>query len=249
MRRYGWSSLLVTVAIAATMSTIPSKAADAPVTFTKDVLPILQKNCQSCHRPGQIAPMSLLTYDEARPWARSIKTKVDSRQMPPWFADPKSGHFANDRSLAQQDIDTLVKWADAGAPRGNDADAPAAVQWPTDGWQVKPDLIVRGPEFRVPARPEKNVIEWTTMIIPSGFTKDTWVTSMEITPSDFSASGSNSLRSSASEAGTKSTHLNQWTVFCWAKAGLRPLARMPAMPVDATAAALPASLITLRRLV
>ena len=186
MRRYGWSSLLVTVAIAATMSTIPSKAADAPVTFTKDVLPILQKNCQSCHRPGQIAPMSLLTYDEARPWARSIKTKVDSRQMPPWFADPKSDHFANDRSLAQQDIDTLVKWADAGAPRGNDADAPAAVQWPTDGWQVKPDLIVRGPEFRVPARPEKNVIEWTTMIIPSGFTKDTWVTSMEIKPSDFS---------------------------------------------------------------
>jgi hypothetical protein len=187
MRRYAWSGLLAAVAaIAATTISTHAADTDLPVTFARDVLPILQKNCQSCHRPGQIAPMSLLTYEEARPWARSIKTKVESRQMPPWFADSQHGQFANDRSLSQRDIDTLVKWADGGAPRGNDAEAPSAVQWPTDGWQVKPDLIVRGPEFRVPARPEKNVIEWTTMIIPSGFTKDTWVTSMEIKPSDLS---------------------------------------------------------------
>jgi len=183
MRRYGLAGALIVAAAVAQTGVVP-KAADAPVTFTKDVLPILQKNCQSCHRPGQIAPMSLLTYEEARPWARSMKTKVESRLMPPWFADPAHGEFANDRSLAQRDIDTIVKWADAGAPRGSAADAPPPVQWPENGWQIKPDVIVRGPEFRVPAQIDRNVIEWTTVVIPSGFTKDTWVTSMELKPSE-----------------------------------------------------------------
>src|SRR5579863_3230967 len=98
------------------------------VTFTKDVLPVLQKNCQSCHRPGQIAPMSLMNYQEARPWAKAIKTAVTTKKMPPWFADPNYGHFINDRSLKQSDIDTLVKWADSGAAEGNPKDGPAAVQ-------------------------------------------------------------------------------------------------------------------------
>ena len=105
-------------------STSPS-AADAPVTFHKDVLPILQKNCQSCHRPGQIAPMSLVTFRDARPWARAMKTKVESRQMPPWFADPHYGKFSNDRSLSRRDIDTIVAWVDSGAAKGNDRDLPA----------------------------------------------------------------------------------------------------------------------------
>src|ERR1700756_896884 len=98
------------------------------VTFTKDVLPILQKNCQSCHRPGQVAPMSLLTYKDARPWAKAIKAAVTTRKMPPWFADPNYGHFANDRSLKQSDIETLAKWADSGAAEGDPKDAPARVQ-------------------------------------------------------------------------------------------------------------------------
>src|ERR671935_1829895 len=89
--------------------------ASTQVTFNKDVLPILQKNCQNCHRPGQIAPMSLITYKEARPWAKAMKAAVVSRKMPPWFADPQYGHFTNDRSLAQSDIDTIVKWVDGGA--------------------------------------------------------------------------------------------------------------------------------------
>src|SRR5262245_2568809 len=84
------------------------------VTFSKDVLPILQKNCQACHRPGQIAPMSLLTYSEARPWAKAVKAAVVARKMPPWFADQAYGHFLNDRSLKQSDIDTIAKWADTG---------------------------------------------------------------------------------------------------------------------------------------
>src|ERR1043165_4715897 len=158
------------VAAAATRTTM---AADVTPTFTKDVLPILQTNCQSCHRPGQIGPFSLLTYESTRPWARSIKTKVASRQMPPWFADAPHGTFSNDRSLTQQQIDTIVKWVDAGAPQGDAKDAPPPLEWAPSGWQTTPDLIVRGPEFRVPARPDKNVIEWTTVLVPSGFTHDT----------------------------------------------------------------------------
>ena len=182
MLRYGLVALLVGGA-AFVAGDISMSAADAPATFTKDVLPILQKNCQSCHRPGQIGPMSLLTYQDARPWARSIKAKVESRQMPPWFADPQHGEFANDRSLPQADIDTIAKWADGGAPQGDPKDAPPAIEWPADGWQIKPDIIVRGPEFRVPARTPQDVIEWATFLIPSGFTKDTWITSLEIKPS------------------------------------------------------------------
>src|SRR5215831_15778751 len=85
------------------------------VTFNKDVLPILQKNCQTCHRPGEIAPMSLLTYKDARPWAKAMKNAVVSRQMPPWFADPNYGHFANDKTLSDASIKTLVAWTDGGA--------------------------------------------------------------------------------------------------------------------------------------
>src|ERR1051326_9486724 len=94
------------------------------VTFNKDVLPILQRNCQSCHRPENIAPMSLLTYDSARPWAKAMKAAVSSRKMPPWFADPQSGHFSNDPSLKQEEIATIVQWVDSGAPQVDPRDAP-----------------------------------------------------------------------------------------------------------------------------
>ena len=107
--------LLVLAGFAVAVST-QTTGQSSPVTFAKDVLPILQKNCQSCHRPGQIAPMSLLSYKDTRPWAKAIKTAVTMRKMPPWFADPKYGHFTNDSSLKQSEIDTLVKWADSGAP-------------------------------------------------------------------------------------------------------------------------------------
>src|SRR5215510_12656511 len=91
-------------------------------TFTKDIAPILQKNCQSCHRPGQAAPFSLLAYEQARPWAKAIKAAVLRKKMPPWYADPQYGRFENDPSLSQQEIDTLASWADAGAPMGNPKD-------------------------------------------------------------------------------------------------------------------------------
>ena len=97
----------------------------ASVTFHKDVESILQKNCQSCHRPGQIAPMSFLSYDSVRPWAKAIKNAVASKKMPPWFADEGKHAFSNQRKLTQAEIETLSAWADGGAPEGNPKDAPA----------------------------------------------------------------------------------------------------------------------------
>src|SRR5262245_26043898 len=99
-------------------------------TFHKDVEGILQRNCQTCHRPGQMAPMSLLSYQDARPWARAMKTAVTSGKMPPWFADPKYGPYLNDRSLKREEIDAIARWADAGAPEGDAKDAPPAMPWP-----------------------------------------------------------------------------------------------------------------------
>jgi hypothetical protein len=99
-------------------------AADS-ITFHKDIEPILQNNCQSCHRPGQAGPMSLLSYENVRPWAKAMKNAVVTRKMPPWFADARYGHFANDRSLKQTDIDTIARWADRERPRAT-LDAPVA---------------------------------------------------------------------------------------------------------------------------
>ena len=152
-----------------------------PLTFNKDVLPILQKNCQTCHRPGQAAPMSFLTYKDTRPWAKAMKAAVAARKMPPWFADPQYGHFINDRSLKQSEIDIIAKWADTGAAEGDPKDAPLAVVWPV-GWQIKPDVIVEGPSYDVPAHPKNDVIEWISVTVPSGFKEDTWITSVQIKP-------------------------------------------------------------------
>jgi len=131
-----------------------ARAADpfSSVTFFKDVLPILQKNCQSRHRPGQVAPMSLISHKDARPWAKAIKTAVTTRQMPLWFADPKYGHFTNDRSLKKTEIDTLAKWADTGAVAGDAKDAPPPVQWPKEGWTIQPESVMELPPHDVPAR-------------------------------------------------------------------------------------------------
>jgi hypothetical protein len=156
----------------------PAGPAPAPITFTKDVLPILQKNCQSCHRPGEVAPMSFLTYESTRPWVRAIKAAVVAKKMPPWFADPQHGQFSNDRSLKPTEIETLVRWVDTDAPRGDPDDAPPPVQWP-DSWQIMPDHVVTVPPYVVAA---EGTIEWGYIVIPSGFTKDTWVTSIEIRP-------------------------------------------------------------------
>jgi hypothetical protein len=152
-----------------------------PVTFNRDVAPILQKHCQSCHRPGQAAPMALLTYQDARPWAKAIRNAVASRKMPPWFADSRYGHFTNDPSLPETEVETLVNWANDGALEGDPRGLPPRVEWAEGGWQIQPDVIVSLPAYRVPA---KGIVDWTYVTVPSGFAKDTWVTSIEILPGD-----------------------------------------------------------------
>jgi mono/diheme cytochrome c family protein len=139
-------------ALAAAQSTTN---ATRQVTFTKDVAPILQRSCQSCHRAGELAPMSLVTYEEVRPWARAIKTRVTNREMPPWHLDRHIGvqNFKDNPSLTDEEIATIGKWVDAGSPRGNPADMPPPRQFADSSqWQIgKPDVIVKFPTYKVPA--------------------------------------------------------------------------------------------------
>jgi hypothetical protein len=154
---------------------------DRPATFNKDVLPVLQKNCQTCHRPGEAVPMSLLTYQEARPWAKAIKAAVLSHKMPPWFADAKYGHFQNEKRLTEAETKVLVNWADNGAPEGDAKEKPAALQF-TEGWNIKPDITFEMPNaFEVP---EKGILEYQYIVVPTHFDKDTWVTAAEVRPGD-----------------------------------------------------------------
>ena len=119
---------------------IGTQALAATPTFYKDILPLLQKNCQSCHRTGEIGPMPLTDYRSTRPWAKSIKAAVVTRKMPPWFADPGYGHFANDRRLKEDEINMFVSWVNAGAPEGDVKDSPATVHW-RQGWGISPDVV------------------------------------------------------------------------------------------------------------
>jgi hypothetical protein len=158
-----------------------ARAADAPVTFTKDVAPILYKSCVECHRPTMFAPMSLLTYDEARPYARSIKQRVVGRIMPPWGADPAHGEFKNDPRLSQAEIDTIAAWVDGGAVKGNDADLPKAPQF-AEGWTIgKPDAVfTMEEEYDIPAT---GVIPYQYLRVPTHLTEDKWIQAIEIRPS------------------------------------------------------------------
>src|SRR5277367_5587630 len=148
---YSAAGVLGFVALAfCTGGPIPQKSS-AP-TFYKDVLPILQDHCQSCHRPGEVAPMPLVTYEQTRPWAGAMAHAVGMRMMPPWFADPRYGHFADDVSLSDQQIATISAWAAAGAPAGDPHDAAAPRKW-TEGWNIpQPDLVVKMPKaVKIPA--------------------------------------------------------------------------------------------------
>jgi Copper type II ascorbate-dependent monooxygenase, C-terminal domain len=162
-----------------TMGTVPAAAAGAP-SFSKEVAPILFKNCANCHRPGEIAPMALLTYDQARPWAKSIREKVLSGQMPPWHSSEPHGTFVNDRRLTDAEKSTLIAWVDAGAPQGDAKDLPPAPQF-AEGWQIgKPDLVLSMPKsYDVPA---SGTIEYQLFTIPTNFTEDKWVQAIEVRP-------------------------------------------------------------------
>src|SRR5918912_870421 len=164
----------VTVAAAPAGPTVP--------TFTKDVAPIVFDKCASCHRPGEVAPMTLLSYEDARPWAKAIKNKVVAREMPPWFADPDHTlKMRNDRSLSKDQIDTIVKWVEAGAPKGNDADLPPPPKF-AEGWTAgrEPDYILEMPvEFAIPAEGELGVQMFYS---PVPFKEDRFAEILEIRP-------------------------------------------------------------------
>jgi hypothetical protein len=146
-------------------------------TFNKNILPILQKNCQGCHRPGEIAPMSLMSYQDSRPWAKAIKAAVATKKMPPWFAE--LGHFANAPTLSDADVKTLSAWADNGAPEGSAKDAPPPIRF-QDGWNIKPDMVVEMPkEFHVAAT---GTINYQDFLVKVNFPEDTWVVAAEMRP-------------------------------------------------------------------
>src|ERR1035438_1326914 len=155
--------------------------ANVPV-FYRDVLPILQSHCQKCHRDGEIAPFPLVTYAQARPYAAEIRNQTGARNMPPWFADPCCGHFANDPSLAPEQIATLAAWADAHAPAGNPRAAPPEAHW-SRGWNIdKPDAVFEMP--RPIELTSEGDVPYTYVIIPTHFTEDRWVRMSEVRPSN-----------------------------------------------------------------
>jgi len=150
-------------------------------TFYKDILPILQEHCQVCHRKGEVAPIPFVTYEQTRPWSTALKQILQSRLMPPWFADPRYGTFSNDPSLTPQQIAVVAAWVDAGAPAGSPTDAPQPRRW-VEGWNIpEPDKIVQMPQ-RV-SLPATGDVEYIYEIVPTGFTEDKWVQMSEIRPS------------------------------------------------------------------
>jgi hypothetical protein len=187
-QRIGAATLGVALACAG-----PVLAADKvakPVTFSKDVAPILQAKCQDCHQPNSIAPMSLITYEEARPFARAIRTRVASRQMPPWHIDRSVGvrQFKNDMSLTDEQIETIVRWVDSGAPQGNPADMPPPKALVTDNeWQGvrdgygPPDLVIRSPEYTMPA---KHQDVWYRPMSDIPIAEPRWARMVEIRPTN-----------------------------------------------------------------
>ncbi len=159
-------------------------ASTAAPTFTKDIAPIFFKNCAECHRPGEVAPMSLMNYKEVRPWAKAIREKVVSREMPPWHADPNHGQWANDKRMSQKDIDTIVAWIESGAKEGDPKDMPPAPKF-AKGWQIgEPDVVFQMPEeFTVPS---EGTVPYMYFTVPSGFTEDKYITAMEARAGDLS---------------------------------------------------------------
>jgi len=149
-------------------------------TFYRDVLPILQSHCQNCHRSGEVAPMPLVTYAQTKPWAPGMAAEVAMKMMPPWFADPRFGHFANDSSLTGNQIAIFSAWAEAGAPAGDEHDAPPPPKW-AEGWNIPPpDRIITMPTpVRLPAQGE---VEYTYEIVPTHFAEDRWVQMSELRP-------------------------------------------------------------------
>jgi len=169
--------LLIVVSLIAGAATVPAQSPATP-TFSKDIAPILYRNCVTCHRPGEIAPMSLLTYEQARPFARSIRDRVELGTMPPWHAEAAPGTFSNERRLTAAEKETITRWANGGAPQGDPKNMPPVPVFP-EGWTIgKPDAIVAMSEpYEVPAA---GTINYQYFSVPTNFSEDKWVQAIEI---------------------------------------------------------------------
>ena len=193
-RLYGWpiARLCAALFIGLVAVSAPALAAgdtpSSPVTFSRDIAPIFQEKCQQCHQPNSIAPMSLITFENVRPWARSIRQRVVTRQMPPWHIDPSVGvqKFKNDMSLSDAQIDTIVRWVDAGAPEGDPKDMPRPKPLVTDNeWQAvrdgfgPPDLVIRSSEYTMPA---KHQDVWYRPMSDLPLSEPRWARMVEIRP-------------------------------------------------------------------
>jgi hypothetical protein len=179
------AGILVTGVLAAAPAQAQQSAGTLTPTFSKDVAPILYAHCTTCHRPGEIAPMSLLTFKDARPWARSMATHVARGTMPPWHADPAHGQFANERRLTEAHKSTIVSWANGGAPEGDPKDLPQLPQY-ADGWRIgQPDAILSMQEdYPIPAT---GTIPYQYLEVPANFAEDRWITSWEMRPGNRAA--------------------------------------------------------------
>lgn len=183
-------SLAATMTFAVAISAAGHLGAQAPAqtasggsvpTYSKDVAPIFYKNCTGCHRAGEIGPMPLVSYQDARPWARSIALRIKEQTMPPWHADPSHGEFVNDRRLSEADRNTILQWANGGSPEGNKADLPALPKF-ADGWQIQPDAVLAMQEdYPVP---ERGTVEYKYFEVPTNFTEDKYITAYEVRPGE-----------------------------------------------------------------
>jgi hypothetical protein len=186
MPKLRFASVFALVLLALPLLTY-AETTNTAITFTKDIAPIFQEKCQACHRTDSIAPMSLVTYEETRPWAKAIRERIITRQMPPWHIDKTVGiqKFKNDRSLSDAQIDTIVKWVDAGAPKGDDKDMPSPKQWPDEskwnfaGLYGPPDLVIKSPDWTVPPVGQD---AWFKPVIATGITEPRYVRAIEIRP-------------------------------------------------------------------
>ena len=177
----------VSLGLAALSCALPLIAADSTPTFSKDVAPIFQAKCDECHHAGTAAPMSLETYAQSRPWAKSIRERVVTRNMPPWHIDKTVGvqHFQNDRSLSGEQVEIIRKWVDAGAPEGNPKDMPLPKRWPAEnGWETAkalgpPDFVVKSADYTMPAHGQD---VWWRPVTPLPITEPRWVRAVEIRP-------------------------------------------------------------------
>jgi hypothetical protein len=181
--------LMATATLAVMGARASAQTPARQVTFTRDVVPIFQEKCEACHRPDSIAPMSLRTYEEARPWARSIRARVEARQMPPWHIDKTVGiqHFKNDRSLSDEQLVTILAWVDQGSVKGDPKDMPPEREWRAgQGWnyaamfgQYEPDLIIRNKPWTQKAGVGNT---WFKRLVDTGLTEPRWVRAIEVRP-------------------------------------------------------------------